>query len=74
MEQVQISEEQLRMMKHALGLNKGKEQTRNYFYTSSTHEEWNDLVRRGLAMKRSGWDDDNSYYFVTEEGKALIIE
>lgn len=66
------TESQREQMRHALGLNYSNEQTRNYFYTDGNDPEWNDLVDKGYASKRNGWDDDSAYYFVSEEGKKLV--
>jgi hypothetical protein len=71
-EQNKITESQRKQMEHALGLNKDPKHGRNYFYTRANHPDWNDLVEKGLAGKRSGWDDDAAYFFVTEEGKNLL--
>lgn len=65
---VKVTESQLEEMQHALGLNYDKKQTRNYFYTDADDREWNDLVSKGLAMKRRGWDDESAYFILTEEG------
>ncbi|OAB26236.1 hypothetical protein PMSD_25990 [Paenibacillus macquariensis subsp. defensor] len=68
-----ITESQLEQMRHALGLNYSNEQTRNYFYTDANDPEWNDLVTKGYAIKRNGWDDESAYYYVSEEGKELVL-
>jgi len=69
----QVTERQLDQMRHALGLNYGKEMTRNNYYTDSDDLEWNDLVEKGYAVKRSGWDDESAYYHVTDEGKNIVL-
>lgn len=68
----EVSTEQLRMMKHALGLPRKKKPYRNYFYCSVTDKEWNDLVNKGFATKRGGWSEDKAYYFLTYEAVKLV--
>lgn len=67
-----VTERQIKMMKHALGLNYSTEQTRNYFYCETNNPEWNDLVAKGYATKLRAWDDESAYFRVTEEGIRLI--
>lgn len=68
----QITEVQKEEMKHALGLNYDQKETRNYFYTDADDKEWNDLVEKGFARKRPGWDDESAYFSVTDEGKKML--
>jgi hypothetical protein len=67
-----ITKTQLAQMKHALGLNKNPRQDRNYFYCGSDSPEWNDLVKKGLAGKKSGWSGDSAYFYVTDAGIELL--
>ncbi|MCM3257121.1 hypothetical protein M3664_04900 [Paenibacillus lautus] len=71
-EQNKITDSQRKQMEHALGLNKDPKQDRNYFYASSGNADWDDLVDKGYAVKRPGWDDESAYYHVTDEGKKLL--
>ncbi|MOA68743.1 hypothetical protein D3C78_1965220 [compost metagenome] len=59
-------------MRHALGLNYDEKPTRNYFYTDADDKNWNDLVEKGYARKRQGWDKESAYFFVTYEGKKQL--
>lgn len=68
-----VTESQIKQMKHALGLNYSKKKTRNYFYCGADNREWNDLVEKGLATKRPGWDDESAYFHVTEAGIELVM-
>ncbi|AQT85672.1 hypothetical protein ERICIV_00870 [Paenibacillus larvae subsp. larvae] len=68
----EITEKQREEMKHALGLNYSDEPTRNYFYTDSNDTAWNDLVKKGLARKRNGWDDESSYFHLTDKGISMV--
>ena len=69
-----ITNVQREEMKHALGLNYGKKITRNNFYTDADDADWNDLVEKGYAVKRNGWDDESAYFHITDAGKKLILE
>lgn len=68
----QVSDNQLRMMKHALGMNYKKKPYRNRFYCSANDKEWNDLVDKGFAVKQGGWNEEDTYYHLTFEAVKLI--
>ncbi|MEK5070288.1 hypothetical protein [Sporosarcina sp. FSL K6-1508] len=44
----------------------------NRFYTDSNNKNWNDLVEKGYATKRPGWDVESAYYIPTTEGKQAL--
>ncbi|MBO1515580.1 hypothetical protein [Metabacillus bambusae] len=67
-----VTAAQIENMKHALGLPRSKKPYRNRFYTESDDKSWNDLVEKGLAGKRSGWEEDMSYFYVTEKGLDFL--
>ncbi|MCI3922450.1 hypothetical protein MO973_19645 [Paenibacillus sp. TRM 82003] len=69
----EITESQIEQMKHALGMNYAKLPTRNFFYCELDDPEWNDLVEKGFAYKRPGWDDESAYFYVTEAGVNHIF-
>jgi len=69
---IEITKLQREEMEHALGLNKSPVQTRNNFYDDADDKSWNDLVEKGLARKRPGWDDESAYFIMTQEGIDLI--
>jgi hypothetical protein len=69
---IRLTDTQIEEMKHALGLNYSKTQTRNYFYTDADDREWNDLVEKGFAVKRKGWDEESAYFRLTDEGIAYL--
>lgn len=71
-EQNKITELQREEMRHALGLDRSPEPTRNNYYSDADDKEWNDLVEKGYAIKRPGWDDESAYFHVTDEGKKLL--
>jgi hypothetical protein len=56
---------QFQEMEHAI--NNG-----NRFYTESDDKNWNELVEKGFAIKRPGWEDDMAYFRVTDEGKQAL--
>ena len=61
----QLSKEQVSDMEHAL--NNG-----NRFYDESTDRCWNDLVDKGFATKHTGWEEDMSYFRVTQSGREAL--
>ncbi len=60
-----MNKNQVGDMEHAL--NNG-----NRFYTESDDKGWNELVDKGLATKRAGWESDMAYFIVTSEGKEAL--
>jgi len=63
-----VTEIQRELARHALGLpNKKKESYRNHFCTgpgSTDFDDWEDLVAKGLATKRTNgpWGGDHMFY------------
>lgn len=68
----QISNEQLSVMNHALGLNRKKKPNRNYFYCDGNNPVWSDLVDKGFATRSAGWTEGKAYFRVTFEGAKSI--
>lgn len=68
----EITDAQRDLMIHALGLNDRDESWRNYFYDDQDDPHWNDLVAKGYATKRPGWDEKSAYFLVTDEGKKIL--
>lgn len=66
-----VTPKQLEEMRHALGLDYKKQPYRNYFYTTRTDPTWTDLVDKGLAVMRHGWEDDKAYFKCTYAGAKL---
>ncbi|GKV54264.1 hypothetical protein NCCP2222_02110 [Sporosarcina sp. NCCP-2222] len=58
---------QVENMRHAV--NSG-----NRFYDDFDNASWNDLVDKGYATKRPGWDTDSAYYIPTTEGIKVLQE
>lgn len=74
--QANVTLEQIRLMKHAIGyahkkVKRGKYIAwRNYFCSYKTVEEWDGLVDCGLATKEIR--GINTFYFVTDKGLDLL--
>ena len=72
--EIRLSVSQIQKMKHALGLNhptnsKMKLVVNRNFYATDDDPEWNELVERGLASKRSDpFCKGDIVYHVSEEG------
>jgi hypothetical protein len=67
-----VSGEQLRKMKHALGLGRKKRPYRNYFFVNSPDNDWDDLVNKGFAKKTEGINEGSIVYYLTFEAVKLI--
>ena len=78
MDELTVTTEQIRLMKHSIGfeqrrVRRGKyEAFRNYFCAGDEMPEFEDLIVKGLAVKdiRGG----QTYYFITEKGIDLVAE
>ncbi|BDB03497.1 hypothetical protein [Clostridium botulinum] len=71
--QIEVTEEQLDEMKHALGLSYGKKPYRNIFYSSTSDKKWNDLVAKDLAEKDFNSENKNCYFWLSKLGVAFIL-
>lgn len=60
-----MNKEQIGNMQHAL-------RNGNRFYTEANDPHWSELVEKGLATKRPGWESDMAYFVVTAEGKEAL--
>lgn len=61
----EINTVQIVNMRHAL-------KNQNRFYTSADDPDWNDLVLRGYAIKRPGWEDGMAFFRVTHAGESAL--
>lgn len=66
---IKISEQQLKEMKHALGLDYQKKPYRNRYHTNKNNENWNDLISKKLAIKTcENINDERGYFRLTKFG------
>ncbi len=80
MKEIALTPSQVKKMRHALGMDKGKklapkyEAYRNY-YTTGADPEWETLVDNGFALKRPDpFCSKDVVYHVTEEGLNILSE
>lgn len=69
---VEVSEEQLRLMKHMLGLNYRKKPYRNYGFFYKEHEELEPLINKRLAGKVSIPGKGLNYH-LTKQGVEFVL-
>ncbi len=71
---IEIDEQQRKNMLHALGLDHKDKAFRNYYCCSEDHARWNNLVDKGLAIKRKSplLSKGDCYFFVTKEGADFL--
>lgn len=62
-----MNKNQIGDMEHAI-------KNQNRFYTDANDKDWNDLVDKGYATKRGGWDERSAYFCPTIEGKVALRE
>lgn len=67
-----VSEPQLKKMKHALGMNYKSKPYRNYYNCSADNKDWNDLVQKGYAIKGRAWTEDTANFYLTYEAVKLV--
>jgi hypothetical protein len=60
-----MNKTQIGDMEHAL-------RNQNRFYAEANSKNWNDLVEKGYAIKRAGWEASMAYFQVTSEGKKAL--
>ena len=78
MEQIYVTLEQIRLIKHTLGFSKdkvkrGKYQAyRNYYCAGGIEEEFEELVEMELAVKAIR--QEQVYYFITAKGIQLLAD
>lgn len=68
-----VSQEQLRIMKHMLGLDYKKKPYRNYFYSHSIQEDIEDLIKNDLALSKDASNNRDIVYCLTKKGVEFII-
>lgn len=68
-----FSDRQVDKARHALGLTRKKRAYRNY-YASDPDPDWDDLVERGLAVKREcKMAPDFFYYHLTRRAAFMFL-
>jgi len=67
---MKLSKNQISMMKHAVANDPSGESYRNYYNTVVPDQEWDDLVEKGLAMRRWYLSDEMGgvFYYLTGDG------
>ncbi|MBT0422037.1 hypothetical protein [Morganella morganii] len=71
-----ISQAGIELMQHALGINQqNRKPYRNYFLSSGKNEEWESLIKNGLAASNPAPKEfcGDIYYQVTDNGIKLAI-
>lgn len=77
-EKIKLSASQIRKMKHAIGLDhdtqrRSKKNVHRNFYAAGDDPEWNDIVEKGLAVKRADPFNKNCFvYHLNEHGVKYI--
>ena len=77
---IQLSQEQIRKMKHAIGIDNSKVVNGQYsayrtYYSCENNEEWNEIVGHGLARKRCDpFCPKDVVYHLTKEGIEYLSE
>lgn len=69
----EVSEEQKRKMRHALGLDHSKKAYRNRFQTSKDDLDWNDLLDKGLAAKGEVGEYGLVWFWLTKQGVEFVL-
>lgn len=73
MEAISLTKQQIQIIKHSLGIDRGE--GRNYFATgesSNDFESIENLVEKGLMVKRKDPISSDFIYHVTDEGKDFV--
>lgn len=76
MDEIILSEEQLRLTRHMIGFNKDKKNKlpyRNYFFSYTPVEELEDLVNKELATKNRSSFCEGIYYYLNKNVIEFLI-
>lgn len=68
-----FTDEQVHKARHALGLGREKVAYRN-FYSAGDDPDWNDLVERGMAVKRKSPVSPDFLYHLTEQAAFYFLK
>lgn len=71
---IKVTNEQLELMKHTLGLNYKDKPYRNRFFTQEDDKDWDELVEKGLAIKGTNHpnNDEFVYFWCSKEGAEFV--
>lgn len=68
-----FTDEQVDKARHALGLTRQKVAYRNY-YSAPDDADWNDLVERGFATRRTSPVSSDFLYHLTREAAFYFLD
>lgn len=72
---INVTEEQLKMMKHMIGLDYKKVPYRNYGYFYQSQDILEDLIEKGLAKRyNDGQNESHIIYYLTRLGVEMAIK
>lgn len=74
MTEIQLSDAQLQVLRHTLGLTNSKTVYRNYFFAEPGHHDWEHLLvleKLGLMQRRRNTFSTMVMFQATEAGEAL---
>ena len=75
MKEPRVTQEQLDLMRHTVGMVGGKKPYRNYFAADEGHCDWellNGLVEMGLMVKRNAPLSPGSIFHLTDQGCWML--
>lgn len=72
---IEVSDYQMDLMKHCIGLGRSKKPYRNYFFTQEGDKDWNVLVEKGLAVKGTKHpnNDEFVYFWLSKRGVEFVL-
>lgn len=68
-----VTQKQLRIMKHMLGLDYKKKPYRNYYYVYAVEQELEELIKIGFAESRDASNNGAVIYHLTKKGVEFLI-
>lgn len=69
-----LTNEEIRLLRHALGLDNVKVMYRNRYSSNGRHEVWEGLVAKGVADRASHGEGKMWWYWVTRTGFDAVRE
>ena len=72
---IEVTNYQLELMQHCIGVGRKEKPYRNYFFTQETDRNWNELVEKGLAIKgtKKPNNDEFIYFWLSKQGVEFVL-
>lgn len=72
---IEVTDYQLELIEHCIGLNYKKKPYRNRFFTQADDNDWNELVDKGLGVKGTTQPNNDGcvYFWLSKQGVEYAL-